>query len=479
MLDDIYAYICEQKLFIPREKVLIGVSGGSDSLALAHILHALEGRLELSLTLAYFDHALRPDDAAEDQQFIYDLAKQLNVPVVCGVWAHGPLNASLENEARKARYAFFRHTAVAHNISKIVLGHTLDDQAETILEHLLRGSGMRGLCGMKPIRDMDGLSLARPLLCTTRAKLRAYLELYHYVWREDRTNQDLRFFRNRVRHLLIPIIQKEFNANFQSSLVRLGEIMMGDEQILDSMTQEHLLRLVRIEGVLRVVAVKDLLELSLPLARRMVQALYQIISANQQLSFQHVQDILSLVRRGKSGKLLQLPGHVYVWLSHGLFYIGPEGAYTETCDDIHLEIPCKRKLSFAGGSLEVDLKYCETDEVQAMIRDHKTHRTRWLKGLTEGVEWIEYFDASLIKGPVNIRSFKPGDVYDPIGFQGASKKVKKIFSDEKIPNHKRKKIPVFVANDKIFWIGGYRISDSFKVSGKSSKILEMHLHYQI
>lgn len=232
--------------------LLVGVSGGADSVALLCGLHELRGEFELRLTAAHFNHQLRGDDSHADAQWTARLADRLGVPLVSAAAdvrrLAGDSAQGIEEAARRLRYEFLAEAARRHDCACLALAHTADDQAETILHHILRGTGLAGLSGMPRRRPLqDSVMLIRPLLDVPRQCVRAYLEAISQDFRRDASNEDPAFTRNRLRNALLPLIRREFNPQVDAALLRLGSQAAEVQQLLDELA-DRLLRAAVLEA---------------------------------------------------------------------------------------------------------------------------------------------------------------------------------------------------------------------------------------
>ena len=224
--EKVFKYIRQQRLLRPGERVAVAVSGGADSVALLRVLLELREELGIVLSVAHFHHQIRGAEADSDQQFVADMARQFQLELHTGS-ANVPAHAresklSLESAARELRHRWFRELVEQGHTDKIATAHNLDDQAETVLMRILRGTGVRGLAGIAP--EQREKRLVRPLLGITRAEIEDYLNSIQQPWRTDSTNLDLSHTRNRVRHVLLPLLGKDFNPAIRQTLAELGEL---------------------------------------------------------------------------------------------------------------------------------------------------------------------------------------------------------------------------------------------------------------
>ena len=253
ILSRVLATLQKYKMVSPRERILVTCSGGADSMALLFILKELAPTLKIRLAVLHFDHALRRGSTG-DLEFVRRLARRLHLSFYSGRRSH-PLTPTLspfrgrgkgegerlspEEAARKMRYAFFKQIAKKTGVRKIALGHHRDDQAETVLMRLIQGTGLRGLQGMRPVMKTGGLVLVRPLMETSRAELREFLKSRSISFRKDPTNRSPRFLRNRIRHRLMPLMEREFNPRIRESLIRLARTTLTESQGLDVWTRKN------------------------------------------------------------------------------------------------------------------------------------------------------------------------------------------------------------------------------------------------
>lgn len=230
-------------LFDRGATVIAGVSGGPDSVALTHILHGLQYTLGFHLHIAHYNHNLRRNTVA-DQKFVERLAEQLNVPCSVGRWDNPKRRkkGSLEDAARKRRFQFFNRLAEKINAGAVVLGHTEDDLAETVLMRILRGTGLQGLRGILPRREIEGVCFVRPLLGTKKNDILAFLRKRNIPFRTDPTNRQTKFFRNKIRIELLPLLTKQYNPNIKGLLANLADNITTDYDYLETQGRKLFLK---------------------------------------------------------------------------------------------------------------------------------------------------------------------------------------------------------------------------------------------
>ncbi len=300
------------------ERVLVGVSGGADSVTLLHMLASWRELLALSLCAVHVDHQLRPE-SARDAAWVRQLAARLQIPLIVerrDVQArcreHG---WSLEDGARRVRYQCFASAAAQHSAHVLALAHTADDQAETVLMRLLRGSGLTGLSGIPMTRPLERVRVVRPLLSVWRQELLAYLRHHELSYRDDASNEDVRFTRNRIRHQLLPLLERDYNPQTKSVLVQLAEQCRDDSAYLEHLAGRHWKRLAKISRSGEVaIAVHPFARQAVSLQRYLVRrAVRQVRGELTEFEFRHWREIDALLAPGAAiGAVAHLPGGVRV-----------------------------------------------------------------------------------------------------------------------------------------------------------------------
>src|ERR1700719_2179324 len=328
LISRVESAIEEWGLLRAGERVGVAVSGGADSVALLLLLLELRAKIGVVLSVVHFNHKLRGKASEADARFVEKLALKHGLAFHVGqadVKAKARRDKNnLEDTARRARYEFFTTLIMAERLDKIVVAHTMDDQAETVLAHILRGTGLAGLGGMHPAVE----HVVRPLLAVRRAELRAYLHGKKRTWREDATNRDTTKMRARIRKKLLPILEKDFQPAVVQHLATLAELAREDEAFLDALVSEHMRQRVEKSRGWAKISIVDLLatkkdsstesgentEKNVAMGRRMVRQIIREVKAGRdvkagegQLNAGHVRSILELAESGENGKCLQLP----------------------------------------------------------------------------------------------------------------------------------------------------------------------------
>ncbi len=301
--EEVLRHIRELGLLCAGDRVAVAVSGGADSVALLRVLLQMRSELGVVLAVAHFNHGLRGEQAAADEAFVAELAKQHELEFFSGhsdVRNHAfTSKLSIEAAGRELRYRWFEQLAREQRLDCLATAHTLDDQAETVLLKFLRGAGTRGQAGIYPIVSRNSFRVIRPLLCVTRSEVESYLTSLGQEWREDESNLDRRFLRNRVRHDLLPLLQREYNPNLRHLLSDLAEVSQAEQDYWDELVERHL----KTNGSGELI-LEDFAALPIALQRRVVKSFAE--SSGPALDFEHVEKLrrCALGKRRKA----ELPG---------------------------------------------------------------------------------------------------------------------------------------------------------------------------
>jgi tRNA(Ile)-lysidine synthase len=451
MLSRVKKTIEKYKMLRPGDRVVAGVSGGADSICLLHILLQLR-ECSTDIIVAHLDHGIRGKEAKRDLLFVKRTALSLGLKFEPGE-ADVPRfkkesNMTLEEAARVLRYRFLEETRRKFGADKIATAHTLDDQAETVLMRLMRGSGARGLSGIPPVSK--GV-IIRPLIETTRQEIEKYLESKGIGWIEDSTNKLRTIQRNRIRLDLIPELET-YNPRIKETLSRTSDLMRIEEDYIDREAKKNFARIFalgahELKGDLkRFRRIHQALRLSI--LRLAIEELYKGLKNVTSL---HLLSADEYLMSGAASGEIEFPDGIVIAKGYDTFLVtsrsGLERRFSYTID-------APGKWSFP--EFDVDI-----ENVTAVT-------------LEEEREDVAYLDSGKVEFPIEIRSPKAGDRFIPLGMKG-EKKLKNFFVDEKIPRFERYGVPIFTSKGEIFWVGGMRIDDRFKVRRKGKKALKLSL----
>ncbi|MBI2441379.1 MAG: tRNA lysidine(34) synthetase TilS [Lentisphaerae bacterium] len=490
-LHSVIQTIRRHKLLTPGERILVGVSGGADSVALAWALRELAATWRLRLVIAHLNHGIRGAAAQADAGFVRKLARRWKLPVALGR-ANVPLLArrhslSLEMAGRKARYDFFARVARRHRCAAIATAHTADDQAETILLNLARGAGAAGLAGIPYSGSHGGWRVIRPLRDVDRKSIERFLRQRRLAWREDSTNADPAFLRNRVRHEILPVLAQRLNPGIRSALLRSSEILAGENEWLATLT-ERLLAECR-ESATRLNAGR-LKQLPVAARRRVLRRWLEAGNLTAKArGFDAIERLDCLVQGCRSSRTVTLPGGWRVCrdgsklaledvgsraprYKRGSARGGPAfGRKREACPawregvdssvrpfSVRVAVPGQTRL--AGQGLRITARIGP-----GIVKE---------RGLTIGALPAR---ASLSlrawrKRPLTARSWRPGDRMRPLGLKG-SKKLQDIFTDGKLPLGLRHRLPIIECGGEIIWIPGFRIAHGWAVRPDERAALQL------
>ena len=449
---------------LTSRRIVAAVSGGPDSMALLLLLNRLRGQLGFELHVAHADHGLRGDEAREDARFVESMARYMGLPVTL---ARLDVNAlrdargmSVEEAAREARYAFLVETAGGVGASAIALGHTADDQAETVLMHLLRGSGTSGLAGMPAVSHLpadrygERMALVRPLLDFTKADTRAYCEIRGVTPREDSTNSSLEITRNRVRLELMPQLE-QFNPRFREALLRLSASSAHDLDFLEQAAGEARQRL-DVPGEQSGIAVSraGFQALHPAVRRHLLRLAYrELAGATKELTHRHVEDMVRL-SSGRTGAWMALPGGLRFHVGYDALHLAPAGELPSTA-----LLAGEHALSIPGETCVGD--WC----VHAELLPH-------VRGDAEGGSLVAVLDAYRAGRLLCVRSRRPGDRIMPLGMSG-SRKVQDVMVDDKTPEAERDGVPLVVSEHGVVWVVGHRIAHWARVREDTERVLRL------
>ena len=445
------------------DRVLVGVSGGADSIALLHVLNSFSLTKKYSLAVAHVNHMARGKDSFEDAQFVKDIAKKLGLPFfsqeINVAKEQLRLKKNFQEAARTIRYKFFEETLRVIGGNKIAVAHSADDQVETILMNFVRGAGLTGLSGIPQVRG----KIIRPFLSFYRKDLEDYLENNKISFRDDLSNYNHKYLRNRIRHELIPCL-KLYNPNIKKSLEKMSLIVSQDDALLDKLTHDIFNQKNKNQkGFENKISwgINDFLSNPIALRQRLIRKTFFQISGNiLGLTANHIRKIIRLFEFPKVGKTLHMPRNIKVICSYDSVVFKHENKKPP------------RRLFFDNNLLSISINIPGfTELTQGEIRV----QTQILEGKKEvsslNPKKQAFLDLDQTGLFIKARYFRPGDRFRPLGMMG-NKKLKSLFIDSKIPKLIRHRIPILTnAKDDIIWVYGQRIAHFCRVTDKTKKIL--------
>jgi len=458
------------ELFGPAEKILLAVSGGADSTALLYAMHALkaEGLLSAELLCAHINHKLRGSESDSDEQFAAAQADALNLPMTAKrldvrEFARQS-KLSIETAARKLRIESLLEIAKAGSCTSIATAHHKNDNAETILQRLLRGTGFRGLAGIWPVRTFaDTTRFVRPLLCVRRDEITDYLRKRNLSWREDRTNIDCTYKRNFIRHELLPQLQQDCAGSIVEQLSQLAELSRKFYGRVFTCAEQAWPKLARTIESTIALNLQGLLAEPAPVRTELIRrALTGIGCGEKNLTQQHYDRLLNLAEQNIGGKKVMLPGCFFVCRESGsLLFSRPlkiSRARKRPAQSVRFKIPGRNKF----GQYLIEAAVLAAG--QESIEQFKAKKN----------SFIERFDLDKLKLPLSVRLRRTGERFRPLGLP-AEKKIGKFLTAAKVPQKIRSKILIVADGEKIIWVWPVRISEQAKITHETKRILQLQI----
>jgi len=495
LLKQVRHTVATHGLLAPGDGVVVGVSGGPDSLCLLHVLLRLRDEFDLRLHVAHLHHGARGDDADADAEFVRSLAAQWQLPVTVErvdvpalARQHG---LAFEEAARRVRYAFLWRVARKTGCRKIAVGHNADDQAETVLMHFLRGAGPAGLRGMlpaTPIHDYRLLepfleerrgnaapdrhaappscTIIRPLLETPRAEIEAYCAAQGLAPRFDRSNLDTTYFRNRLRHELLPLLEAA-SPNLRARLCHTAAVVAADYEVLAHLRDQAWAKVVLEERETAVVLDRAAWrDLPTALQRAILRkAAYRLRRSLRDVSFVHVEHARRVARTGDTGAQATLPMGLALVVGYDALVVGDAGSAVPPPDEPLLWSPDPLPVQVPGTTLLPRSNWA----LQATFLDV------WDAGqVTSNTDpWTAYFDAARLAQPIVLRPRSPGDRFCPLGMQHHIVKLSAFLINRKVPRAWRDRVPLLVAGGEIVWLCGHRQAEAGAVGPATRRVLQM------
>ena len=455
------------------QRLLLGVSGGPDSLTLLHVLH----QAGLNLVVAHLNHQLR-DNADSEVRFVADLAQKLEFPMVSEVVDVGKYaqdhKLSIEEAARECRYTFLFRQAQLTGCQAVAVGHTADDQVETVLMHLLRGAGMSGLKGMA-YREVipawhNSLPLVRPMLGVWRADVEAYCSENGLAPVLDESNVDVTYYRNRLRHQLLPILQT-YNPNIKQVFWRMAEVLAHDEQILTELTQ-HMLQECLVDAQKGYIGLdrQRFNQQGLGVQRRLLRSM----CAHLRLSLRDI----GFDTIDRAIKTLQQPGNVgRVDFIDYLDLIIKQDVFYIIENDANLSFPNFPQLPSLASEILLNpgsvIDLADTWQIKTELLIEPSFSQIRQDDLHDSSQaWL---NADCLDFPLVVRGRQDGDRFQPFGMGGHSQKLSDFFINKNIPQEARDLWPLLTSGEQIVWIAGLQPAHNFGMKGSEKAILHLQL----
>jgi tRNA(Ile)-lysidine synthase len=471
-------------LLNPGDQVVVGVSGGPDSLCLLHVLRRLRKAYRMHLHVAHLNHGTRGQASRADAEFVESIAAEWKLPVTVERQDVPSLaekhTLAFEEAARRARYAFLAQVANTVGADKIAVGHNADDQAETVLMHFLRGSGLAGLRGMLPLAPLADYrllepflsssisnrqlpALIRPLLDVPRSAVESYCADHDLRPRFDRSNLDTTYFRNRLRHDLLPELET-YNPNVRQILRHTAAVAAADYDLVVEQREKAWKNIVRKERADAIVFDQAGWQ-ALPVALQRAtlrQATYRLRQSLRDVTFVHVENARQIALDGETGKQATLPMGLALTVGYESITIGeaaetgppPDEPLLWSAEPLTVPVPGAVPLPETDWVLEATILE-QWDMTEITSPDHP---------------WTAYLDAETLVEPVQLRTRLPSDRFAPHGMEGHSVKMSELMINLKIPAAWRDNVPLLVAGGEVAWVCGRRIAEDVTVEAETRQV---------
>ncbi len=449
-------YILENELLQEKEKVVVGVSGGPDSICLLEVLYRLKSQLEIELAVAHINHMLRGEEANEDEKYVNNFCLERGIEVYSkriniNEFAKKQ-KMSTETAGREARYQFFKEVMKKTNSNKIATAHNANDQVETIFMRIMRGTGLEGLTGIPVKRDSIYI---RPILFLQREEIEWYCEKNNLNPRIDKSNMERDYSRNKIRLDIIPYMKENFNSDVVKVINRMANTLKEDNELIESVIDEYFFKYCKVEKSYIIIR-SDIADCKSVIINRVIRKATSIISGSAyNIEAKHIVGVKKLFQLG-TNKRVDLPNGLYAENVYGDIYI--------------------RKVESEG-----DKYYEEVVINKADIESEFIFGAYYIKfEVLENVKnikfadnsFIKYFNYDKINGNIIIRTRKNGDKITPLGMNGR-KKIKDIFIDSKVSVSQRNVVPIIQFDDEVAWLVGLKVSNEYKVTKETKKLLKI------
>ena len=459
----VLVFIRGHHLVSGQRQLLVAVSGGQDSVCLLQILVKLREELGIKLHVAHLNHQLRGAESEADAQYVAYLSRQLGIPVTIeqrDVKAYqARQHTSLEEAAREVRYTFLAEVAKSIGTNRVAVGHTADDHVETVLLHLIRGAGTRGLRGLQPSSRWQfsgsSLTVVRPLLQVSRWETAGYCHHHRLVPRIDASNLSLSPLRNRVRHQLLPLLQS-YNPRVAEALLRTARIAGDDLAFLDEEGTRLWGSVIQRQGDAIILDKERFLELPSALKRHLLRAVMEaLLGSLKDVETRHIEEIMAALTK-PAGKSLNLPGGLVFAIEYNQYLLGPDAAalspFPVLSNEFVLKIP--GETLFSGWRVRASIIDPSVVKGMGLINDNLT----------------AYFDRDKTGDKLIVRCRRPGDRFQPLGMS-QPKKLGEFMIDAKIPRAWRQRVPIVCSPRHALWVVGWRVDDRTKVAENTRRVL--------
>jgi tRNA(Ile)-lysidine synthase len=456
MIEKVKQTIAKYCLLKQNDRVIVGLSGGPDSTALAVILAQIAPSMGVHLIIAHFNHGLRGSEANKDERSAGRLAKKLGLSFVSRKMDKKAVQKGLspEDYYRRQRYQFFDDVGKSNHAGKIALGHNLQDQAETVLLHLLRGSGLEGLKGIMPLRDDKYI---RPLLEVSRDEIISFLDEAGIVYRQDSSNVSKLHLRNKIRLELLPYLKKEFNPRIDETLAQMADILREENKFIKECVDKALKSTcIKKQKNKILLNIEYISILPVAIQRRLLKELLENFSSQKNgIAFLHINSISKLLQNLESGKKICLPFGIEARREYENLILEGAGVSAKQHDYVYqVEVP--GSIYLKERNLTIRLSVINKDKIEFNVKNK------------------DCFDLDKIKLPLVLRNRREGDWFQPLGMCGRQK-LKSFFIDRKVPQQKRNEIMLLADQQAVIWIENMHMNEQVKITPETKNVLELEI----
>jgi tRNA(Ile)-lysidine synthase len=467
MLDRVAQFIARHHMLDPRQRVGVAVSGGADSVFLLRALRELAPRLGLQLSVIHIEHGIRGAASVADAEFVARLAGDLGLTIHIRHADVPAMDGNLEQDARNVRQAFYAELIASRTVDRVATGHTRTDQAETVLYRILRGSGLAGLSGILPV-TREGL--IRPLLEIDRHEIEAWLREHGIAWREDDTNRDRTYARNRLRHEILPLLREGFNPQIDQALANMAALARDEENYWEaeiaSLLQEPTTNNQQLTSHQPLVlSTSQLTEAPPALARRLIRRAVEIVKGDLRgIDFAHVERVLNMACSVQGHDRMQAPG---LDICRSFDWIRIASANPETQPSVDFSVPLQ-----IPGSVELPGS-CARIVLQVLEKDASTQPSVPVPcaKVVDELDWQRFYRGEGAPS-LELRNWRPGDQYRRVG-QTKAEKVKFLFQEARVPLWERPDWPIITCHGKIVWARRFGAAAEFATGPQTRSVLQV------
>lgn len=457
IFDKVIETIDRHNMISNGDRIIVALSGGPDSVCLVHILNRLKESRNLEIYAAHLNHQIRGIEAQKDALYVSELCNSMDIPVFIksvDVPAYCEANGlSLEEGARKIRYDMLYEVKRRIGADKIAIGHNMNDQAETVMMRIMRGTGLQGLRGIEYIRENG---IIRPILDIERKDIEEYCRENDLNPKIDKTNLESIYTRNKIRLELIPYMKEQFNGNVVESIVRLSNSMKIDGDYIDLESTKAYNEICVKDNNSIEINIEKLSVYHDAIKNRIIRlAIKDVLGDTNFIDQKHIEEVLKFIETSKNGKVINLPRGVFVYRKIDSILITMEEIKNEDIE-FNYNVPKDGFIKIKEIGLLIDANVISIEKYRSLKKD----------------ESVKVIDFDKVKGGITVRNRQPGD---KIKLKGGTKKIKDLFIDLKIPREERNRVPILADEEGVILAGEYRISENYRIDENTKNVLKLSI----